>query len=175
MTRAHYFAFGSNMLSARLLARTDSALPRGLVRLPGWRLAFHKRGADGSGKCDIYPGSPGDYVLGVIYDIAAGQLPDLDRFEGSGYRRTLIDVTYGDRVLPCATYRAVEGFIDPSLRPFDWYHRLVVTGLIEHGADAGYLDSVRGMHCISDPDVRRPERRQALAALARFSEHVMQR
>lgn len=51
----------------------------------------------------------------------------------------------------------------------------IVTGLIEHGADAGYLDSVRGVHCISDPDVRRPERRQALAALARFSEQFMQR
>ena len=175
MTRAQYFAFGSNMLSARLQARTESALPRGLARLPGWRLAFHKRGGDGSGKCDICPGNASDYVLGIVYDIDAGQLPELDRFEGSGYRRTSIDVSYGDRVWPCATYRAVDGFIDPSLRPFDWYHRLVVTGLIEHGADAGYLDSLRGVHCISDPDVRRPERRQALAALARFSEQFMQR
>jgi len=37
MIRARYFAFGSNMLSARLLARTGSAVPRGLARLPGWR------------------------------------------------------------------------------------------------------------------------------------------
>jgi len=175
MTRAHYFAFGSNMLSARLLARTGSARPRGLVRLPGWRLAFHKRGADGSGKCDICPGSGSDHVLGVVYDIDAGELPDLDRFEGSGYRRTVLQVSFGDSILACATYRAVDGFIDPSLRPFDWYHRLVVTGLIENGADAGYLNAVRGMHCISDPDVGRPQRQHALAALARFSEQVMQR
>lgn len=50
----YYFAYGSNMLTERLIARTPSARPVGTSLLPGHRLTFHKRGRDGSGKCDAF-------------------------------------------------------------------------------------------------------------------------
>jgi len=168
MPRIHYFAFGSNMLSARLTARTDSARPLGLVRLQGWQLAFHKRGADDSGKCDIQPGADHEEVLGVVFEMDADQLPILDRFEGAGYERTGIDVPYDGTRLHCAVYRATDDYIEPALRPFDWYHRLVIAGLLEHGAEPAYIDRVRRTPWIDDPEQQRPARQLALAALAAF-------
>jgi len=164
----HYFAFGSNMLTARLCARTASARPVGLARLTGWRLAFHKRGADRSGKCDIVPASADDEVIGVVFDMDAGELPALDRCEGAGYRRTLIDVPMDGGPLRCAAYRATDHAIDPMLRPFDWYYRLVLAGLIEHGAGADYIDRVRQTPWRVDSNPVRPARLRALRALARF-------
>jgi hypothetical protein len=168
MPRVHYFAFGSNMLSARLTARTDSARPLGLARLPGWRLAFHKRGTDDSGKCDIRPGDDGDEVVGVVFEMDADQLTVLDRFEGAGYVRTGIDVPQAGARLHCAVYRATDDSIEPDLKPFDWYHRLVLAGLLEHGAEPAYIERVRRVPWMDDPQPERGARRLALDALAAF-------
>lgn len=50
----YYFAYGSNMLAARLTARR-----LGIATLPAWQLRFHKVGSDGSGKGDIVPAADG--------------------------------------------------------------------------------------------------------------------
>lgn len=47
------FAYGSNMLVARLTERVPSARPIGIGQLKGHVLRWHKRSKDGSGKCDI--------------------------------------------------------------------------------------------------------------------------
>lgn len=164
----HYLAFGSNLLSTRLQARTDSAQVLGTTELRGWRLAFHKRGADASGKGDIVPATASDRVFGVVYRLAEAQLPILDRFEGPGYRRTEIEVDLDGTATRCLTYRATEDAIDAMLKPYDWYHELILAGLLEHGADAAYLEHVRCQPCASDPLRMRPSRRRALAALRAF-------
>ena len=58
-TMIYYFAYGSNcnqaiMEKKGVIARTPSARPVGTSLLPGHRLTFHKRGRDGSGKCDAF-------------------------------------------------------------------------------------------------------------------------
>ena len=53
MRRICTFAYGSNMLTARLRERVSSAAAVGIGRLPGHVLKWHKRSRDGSGKCDI--------------------------------------------------------------------------------------------------------------------------
>lgn len=59
-----YFAYGSNMSSARLRARVPSCRPIGIAFLPGHELRFHKRSKDGSGKCDAFQVEGGAGVVG---------------------------------------------------------------------------------------------------------------
>ena len=67
--RIVYFAYGSNMLTARLRERTPSATPIGIGRLTGHVLSWDKRSrADGSGKCDAEAtGHERDVIWGVLF------------------------------------------------------------------------------------------------------------
>jgi len=51
--RCYYLAYGSILHPLRLGERISSAQLCGVTTLRGYRLAWHKRGADGSGKCDL--------------------------------------------------------------------------------------------------------------------------
>jgi cation transport regulator ChaC len=164
--QTHYFAYGSNMLSARLLARTASARPLGPALLPGWTLRFHKAGDDGSGKCDILALGPGYVVAGVVYRLDAVELARLDRVEGPGYRRRRVRVDQSGRRIDCEAYLATR--IDPQLRPYDWYRQLVIAGLREHRIGAPVLQLVESTPDRPDPQPDRPARRHALEALAAF-------
>ncbi len=62
------FAYGSNMLVARIRERAPSARPLGVAELRGHELRWHKAGMDGSAKCDVVASSdPRAVVLGVVY------------------------------------------------------------------------------------------------------------
>ena len=51
--RVRYFAYGSNLVMARLRARVPVFGLIGPARLPAMRLTFDKRGSDGSGKANL--------------------------------------------------------------------------------------------------------------------------
>ncbi len=108
---------------------------RDLARLDGHRLAFDKRGADGSGKANLSP-DPLGLVWGVVYEIAATGWTALDRFEG-GYRRIEVEVERptGD-TLPAQTY--VSDRLCSEL-PFAWYLDLVVAGARAHGLPSDWI------------------------------------
>ena len=162
----HYFAYGSNLLSARLQARTPSARRLGIAALPGWELRFHKPGSDGSGKGDIVPTAEG-CVTGVLYRLRARELWRLDLAEGAGYRRRRISVCIGHRWQRCETYVATRA--DPGLLPYDWYRRLILAGLLENAIDGPMLHRVQETPALPDPRPFRPARLRALKALARFA------
>lgn len=163
----HYFAYGSNMAWPRLAARVAIAGVVGTATLNGHRLAFHKIGRDGSGKCDAARGaSDADRVIGVVYRLAADQLPTLDRFEGvgSGYAVQEVDVTAADgQALRCRTYLATR--TDPTLQPFCWYREHVLRGAIALRLPAAYVESIRATGFVPDPDLAR--RRRELQIYAR--------
>jgi len=48
-----YFAYGSNMLKARLIERAPSALVRGTRYMEGYKIKHNKSSKDGSGKCNL--------------------------------------------------------------------------------------------------------------------------
>ena len=48
-----YYAYGSNMSSARLVERVPGARTLGPAQLEQWRLLCTKPGADGSGKVNL--------------------------------------------------------------------------------------------------------------------------
>ena len=51
----HYFADGSNMMTARLLGRCPSAKVVSLAHADGYKLAFSKLSVDTSGKATLIP------------------------------------------------------------------------------------------------------------------------
>jgi hypothetical protein len=135
--------------------RVPSACVRGRVELPGWQLRFHKRGADGSGKCNvIQTRDPADRVHAVIYRIAAGEKALLDQAEGLGrgyeVQRLRFD-PHGEVFL----YVAAATHIDELLQPFTWYKAYVVEGARFHGLPSDYIDAMGSAEAIGDPDAQR--------------------
>src|SRR5262245_37818727 len=82
-----YFAYGSNMRTARLVERCPGAKPLGWALASGYRLAFLKKSKiDGSGKGTLIS-SANDKCYGVLFEIPLSQRGLLDSFEGRGYER----------------------------------------------------------------------------------------
>jgi hypothetical protein len=86
MSAPHYFAYGSNMSSAELLAYCPSGHCLGIARLDGWRLGFTVYAARRhGGVADILPlAAPGELspVWGVLWSIPEEELPALHAKEG---------------------------------------------------------------------------------------------
>lgn len=158
--RVRYFAYGSNMLVARIRAadRAPSARPISVGALPEHALRFHKRGADGSGKCTIIDTGRGrDVVYGVLFEIEPADRPRLHEAEGlgDGYRVRHVGVRTPRGPRTAYTYRAQPGWIDETLRPFAWYRDLVLAGAREHGLPGSYLETLAKVPARVDPHRRR--------------------
>jgi gamma-glutamylcyclotransferase len=159
------FAYGSNMLTRRIRARAPSALSIGIAEIRGHRMTFDKRGADGSGKGNIREVSdPAERVHGVIYRVDIGELAELDRVEGGYERCEVAVITRSGHSVSAFTYRALDTFVEPRLRPFLWYRSLVLAGAREHRLPP---DHVLWIECqAADPDPDDARRRRHLRLLA---------
>jgi gamma-glutamylcyclotransferase len=163
MSHFLYFAYGSNMLAARLRERTPSATVLGAAELPGHALRWHKAGADGSGKCDVVEvDAPDARVYGVLYRIALSEQARLDAAEslGVGYADKHAAVLAGGQTLQARLYVALV--TDPALRPFDWYRALVLSGAREHALPDAYVAQLAAVPTRADADVARSRRHWAL-------------
>jgi len=154
----YYFAYGSNMLTARLARRVPSARPVGHAWLAGHRLSFHLRGEDGSGKCNVTAtGAAGDVVHGVLFELDADRLERLHAAEGPAYRFLELEVEQPAGQCRAAIYYGRGAWLDDSLVPFDWYRAFVVGGAREHGLPADYIRWLASTTSHCDPDSRRAE------------------
>lgn len=159
-----YFAYGSNLSSPRLQARTPSAEVIGRGVLDHHRLRFNKRGSDQSAKCSFDPAA-GDVVHGVLYRIRRDERAILDHIEGVGRGYDVLDLSVrrpdGSSVT-ALTYRASESYRIEGLRPFDWYVEHVMHGMIEHGIARHCLADVLRTGLRRDPDSERAKRERAI-------------
>jgi gamma-glutamylcyclotransferase len=164
--RVPYVAYGSNLCVERILARTPRAtvLARGWI--DGYRLAFHKRSRDGSGKADAFhTRREGDRVWGAVYALAANEKPIMDRYEGLGldYEERLVAVrTVGGHIVPAWVYTAHPTKIDASVRPYAWYKHFVVNGAAQHGLPEDYRRGIEAVAQIEDRDAARHRREHAV-------------
>lgn len=166
MSRDHlYLAYGSNLHPGRLRRRTPSARLLGTVVLRGWGLRWHKRGMDGSGKCNIVAGPGGvEEVHGVVYAIAARERAALDGAEGEGYGARALEIPEYGRVF---LYIARPQYVVEGLRPYRWYRDYVARGARYHGFPAPYVAQILAMPWDEDPDPGRARHHEeALGALA---------
>lgn len=165
MATCRYFAYGSNMLRERLVARvsTAEAVAVGVVR--DYRLDFAKISVDGSGKGDMVA-SPGDEVWGMLYAFDADQKADLDRHEGPHYRAQEVVVSTPSGEETAWAYMADPQRRDPSKAPYDWYLALIVAGARQGGLPEAYIQAVEATAFDVDGEADRTTRQEALAALA---------
>ena len=151
-----YLAYGSNMLPRRIEKRLGPCRLLGAANVSGFSLRFHKRGRDGSGKCDaFFTEHHADTLHGVVYELSEAQRTSLDAFEGSGYTtRTLsVDAAFGS--LEVYTYVARPEHVDHALRPFPWYKSIVVAGALAHDLPQRYIERLRAIETIADEDAQR--------------------
>lgn len=163
----HYFAYGSNLHPLRLGRRTPSCRLMGVAQLLGYQLRFHKRSdLDGSAKCNVVQTeAPLHAVIGVVYQMDPEDMAVLDRIEGlgpGGYERRAASVVLERRSMEVFFYAATETHIDARLTPFTWYRDLVWRGALWHRFPANYVERIRRVTAMADPDPARSAEHQAL-------------
>jgi hypothetical protein len=158
-----YFAYGSNMARHRLEARIGPCQTGGHAWLDGYDLRFHKRGRDGSGKCDAYATGDASHRLhGVLFGICATQRAVLHEVEGPGYGVQRMTVTCERRVVEAFLYVARRQAIEDGLRPFDWYQAFVISGARQHDLPVHYVCRLARVVTARDPDRRRADENAAI-------------
>lgn len=162
----HYFAYGSNLATRRLLQRVPQAQLLEVAILRQHRLCFHKNDKGQSGKCDIkWTEDHNDIVYGVVYLISQDDRKTLDYYEGHGfgYLSKTIEATTlnGDR-FEALTYYAID--IDIVQQPYHWYKEHVLRGAREHKFPADYIAMIEAQESIDDVDELRVHRELAIYA-----------
>ena len=154
-----YFAYGSNMSTARLRERMPSCKALGIATLPGHTLHFHKRSADKSGKCNAIASGNDNSVIGVLFSFDPAERAKLDEAEGvgSGYEYAMVKVINDKgRRRKVLTYIATQDNIDDSLKPYTWYKDFVLAGGREHGLPPEYIaEYIQSVDAIEDPNKTR--------------------
>lgn len=126
--------------------------------LAGWRPVFRKRGQDGSAKCDaVRTGRSGDYLWVAAYALSPIDRARLDEVEGlgQGYRVETIRTMVQGVILEGFLYAAEPVAVHEGLAPFAWYRAMVVAGAAFHGFPTVYVEGLRAVVAVPDPDVRR--------------------
>ena len=154
------------MHPARLGERVPSSEQISIASVRGYVLRFHKRGQDGSAKCNmLYTGESDDVVHGVIYSMCESERGNLDHAEGLGkgynIQQMTIATTAGTHKVFC--YIAEQGAIDETLKPFDWYKALVVRAVEHQRFPERYIEQIRQVETIADPDRDRADKHFRLA------------
>lgn len=160
-----YFAYGSNMLPARLAARCPSAKLIGRADVRGYRVRFAKHGMDGSAKATLVVAEGA--ASGVLFALHPKDLAALDRAEGVGRGYDRLDdfrVRHAGQSLDTVTYIAPNPV--HGLAAFDWYLALVLAGARLHCFDMEAMAELRAVSWQTDPVPDRPGRLAALTALA---------
>ena len=160
-----YFAYGSNMSTARLRERMPSCKPLGIAVLPDHALRFHKRSVDKSGKCNAFPSDGDNCVFGVLFSFDPAERARLDKAEGEGkgYKHAMVTVINDKgRRRKVFTYLATHDYVDDSLKPYGWYKDFVLAGGREHGLPPEYLaECIQSIEAIEDPDKARDRKERA--------------
>lgn len=140
-----YFAYGSNLATDQKENRTGPIRKARRVRLGGWRIAFNKRGSDGTGKANVVPDKTGA-VWGVIYRCSPAALDEMDRHEGvSGghyHRRHVRVQCESGNGVDAVTYVAGESFVDNGLVPSPDYLATVLRGARSHRLPEEYIHEI---------------------------------
>jgi uncharacterized protein (TIGR00369 family) len=138
---ALYFAYGSNMASARLQERAPSARSLGPALLRDYVWRCNKRGADGTAKANLVA-APGAETWGVLYEIQTRDWDALDRAEG-GYERIVVEVVRDGIRGHAQTYVSDRTAEDWS--PAPWYLGLVAAGAREHALPPAWIDAIAAL------------------------------
>ena len=154
-----YFAYGSNLHPDWFRSRISSAKKLHTEILYQWQLHFHKIGRDESAKCNIIKTDVSDdSVHGVIYRFNYDEKYILDEFE-HGYRSVRMSVGGYEDVL---VYLACNEKINNAILPYTWYKDIVVAGAHHHNLPQEYINFLKSVRAIKDPDNEREQRNRLI-------------
>jgi len=139
--KTFYFAYGSNMSSARLERRVGRVRCVGRGWLDDYCHQFSKHGTDGTAKGNVEP-ARGERVWGVIYELDPDQLDVLATFE-TGYRPASYTVQPHDD--PAAAVRAASFealAVVRGIQPSPAYLHHYLAGLREHDIPRDYQRAI---------------------------------
>ena len=151
----YYFAYGSNMNTARVTKRQMpfSGFEAGV--LEGYRLVFNKRST-------IYPGTASanievadnDRVEGLLYALEDDRgIESMDPFEGYPvrYDRSLVSIQTAQATVQSWVYIANQAYLAPGLKPASWYLNHLLAG--ERHLSRPYFERLSAVVCLPDSDV----------------------
>lgn len=163
-----YYAYGSNLHPARFGARIPSSQLLGVALINGYQLLFHKRGADGSAKCNaLFSGDPEHRLLGALFSMAVHEKPILDEIEGAGYVVSEVTVQHEGKERQAFMYVAEHGYIDDLLLPFQWYKDFVLQGARFLSFPDEQLQLIDAVPAINDVNVERQASNESILKLMR--------
>jgi uncharacterized protein (TIGR00369 family) len=138
---ALYFAYGSNMVSARLRERAPSARALGAALLPGFAWRCNKPSADGSARANLVAARDAE-TWGVLYELHASDWDALDRAEG-GYERIVVDVLRDGVRGAAQTF--ISNRVGDDSSPAPWYLGLVAAGAREHALPPAWIAAIEAL------------------------------
>jgi gamma-glutamylcyclotransferase (GGCT)/AIG2-like uncharacterized protein YtfP len=141
---ALYFAYGSNMAASEMEAWCPGGRYLGPAELVDHRLELRRRSRRWRGGAADLVAAPGESVWGVLYELPAGALDELDRKEGAGigaYRRREVTVLAGGRRRPAVTYEVADKERE-HLTPAPAYAEMLLRAAVERGLPDGYVRSL---------------------------------
>jgi gamma-glutamylcyclotransferase (GGCT)/AIG2-like uncharacterized protein YtfP len=151
-----YFAYGSNMSAAVMLAVAPGHRFLGAARLQGHRLAFTRRSIrTGSGVADMVA-DPGAEIWGALYEVPHGELEAVDRKEGVGFAYARTDVlvySLEGHALTAIAY-AVAAKEPVEIAPSADYLNGIVRAAAERSLPEDY---VRSLHALLPGAIGRKE------------------
>jgi gamma-glutamylcyclotransferase len=152
------FAYGSNLLAERLLARVPKARFVGVGKITNWRFALNIHSTDGSAKANaIYTGRLEDVLQGALYELDEAGKAVLDRFEdvGGAYRieQATAETAGGPREV--YLYAGNPSRFVENQPPYDWYLGFILAGARQRGLPAEFIKRLEAVRAIPDPDARR--------------------
>ena len=165
MGTIYYLAYGSNLHPLRITERAASGKLLGVLQMPGYALAFHKRSTDKSGKCLFYQTKNLENEIHcALFSLSETDKDELDNLEGlgHGYFEQSVTVTVDGNTYRSSIYAAQPDFVDSSLQPYDWYKGLVLAGARYHRFPDAYVQKIDAIPSISDPDANRARKREDL-------------
>jgi gamma-glutamylcyclotransferase len=150
-----YFAYGANVHPAWLGRRIPDAALVGPGMLPGYRLAFRKRGRDGAARSDACPSdAPGAVLPGALYRLRQADLQRLGA-AGAGYLAKRVRVESPEGPLDAITWVAPPEEIGDGLLPWDWYVALIRAGAELLGLPESHRQWLASVPVATDPDAAR--------------------
>lgn len=164
--RVVYFAYGANVHPAWLRRRVPDAELIGPGLLPGYRLAFRKRGRDGAARSDACPSDePGAGLPGALYGMRAADLQRLGA-AGAGYLARQVRVESAEGTQDATTWVAAPEEIEPGLLPWDWYVALIRAGAAQLGLPEAHRRWLASVGVQVDADAARAAPARQIVAAA---------
>ena len=166
-----YFAYGSNMLRARLEKRGVVLLDKGqAAQVSDYNLVFNKQSIDGSSKANLMH-APGVSSWGVLFSVSSDSLAGLDTAEGAPdhYGRAAVLVLTKQGKREAMTYLAQPNkILKVPDRPYDWYLALILAGANSHAdLPAEWITILREV-VQPKPDTKTPARNTFTEAVAQL-------